>query len=144
MIWGDVLLGSAVAEQRLRTAFARTFAVNADDVLIIDDMDDMHLPYGVAVTRIPHTGPQFPLQLTITTPELAVASVYPRAGTLERLAAALDERVLAPSDDTPNPYIFTLYLPTGEVQEVVVDSVAMDEREEYLIDGPVDPETFDL
>jgi hypothetical protein len=141
MIWFDVLLGTNPPREHLRRALARAFTTAPDEVLIVDDMDDLKRPYGVAAILFTDTGPQFPLHLSMLAPGMDGESAVP--DTAKRLAAELDERVLAPSDDTPNPYIFTLFLPTGEIQHVSVDTVALDEREEYLIDGPADPQVFE-
>jgi hypothetical protein len=139
MIWLDALVAAPVPRDRLRTTMARIFAVRPDEVTVVDDMEDLELPYAVAVVRYTGSGPQFPLQLSILVPGLAEDS-RSFAETLQRLAAELGEQVLTPADGTPNPYLFKLYLPTGEIRDVSVEVEALDEREEYLIDQVLDPD----
>jgi hypothetical protein len=140
MIWCDVLLSARVADEHLRAALARSFAVDPDEVRFFEDEVDLRGPYGIAAVLYTDTGPQFPLRLSLYTHELAMVSAYPIPGTLQRLAAELGEQVLTPADGTPNPYLFKLYLPTGEIRDVSVEVEALDEREEYLIDQVLDPD----
>ena len=131
MIWQDIMIERVASAFEIREAIVRAgLAPNIDAVAVVASMESVKLsPDAKVICELTPRGGGFPLQLTIY-----VYGGLPKdtLDAIKRLSATLATRCLVPAE-TENPYAMLLVAPDSEVESVVVDVEALDERGEYVL-----------
>ena len=139
MIWEDVLIGCPVDTPRLQDALAATFSVPAEQVCVVDDIEDsltlMQPTAALLVQRTPLDGGEFPVLASIYVRDDRLSQQASQSEEAVRLARRLSAELACDcliSDDDINPYTMLRVRPTGEIDAVTLEADALD-QDQYVV-----------
>jgi len=147
MIWEDILISREVAEPDIAAALASVFGIDADRVLVIDDLGtydgDVTDGIGILCERRPVAG-DFVLSLTIFLRDdvlEAFAEAHEVGVLVGRMCLIWDCAALV-SDDSLNPYSWLLVRGPDDIQPVHVNAETLDDDDAWVLASV--PETAGL
>lgn len=137
MNWIDVAFDCIPADDDLRQAWAVAFGVGSERVAVVSDIAEED-PWTdprvrIALERFRRPG-EFPLQVTVLLrgPEMTARVAERQDTRVGRVCAELGCRALT-SNESVNPYEWTLHTPDGMTTEVYVDAKQLDDAGAFVL-----------
>ena len=135
MNWQNIVVDQSILEPRLNILLADIFSVSPENVCIIERVEDFP-PAGtkIIVCLISQLPPDFLMQLSIYVffDKNTERKEFSSLSVAKSLCASGSVTCLI-SDDSENPYQFTMISGDRNTRKITVDPVALDEEGRYIV-----------